>query len=271
MAFTLTPQNAAAGMLYLTGEESLRVRSFGSLASTVLAIEGRMLDMDGTVHTIAETHTPASDRTAVTSLHALSEGFLAGFSVRATGAAPRRGQVFVVVELVRGRFGAIQPLGVLFQGYVQDTTYRGWPGSPLESSVDGPGVLRSIAGTDPAPGVEVSETVPTNARWRLFSFRVTFITSAAVANRQPVITIDDGTTILWQAPALTVLAASSTASLQASQTSPDVTSTALIQRVTLPHGLLMQGGWRIRTVTASLDVADNYATPQLCVEEWIED
>ena len=140
---------------FFEGSDALRLRTFGSVSGAVLALEGRFLTVDGDVMPFSERHVPTSDRTVNTTLHNLGMGFLLNASIRANAGTPRIGQVFCVLEVVRGLTGAVQPLAVLIEGYVTDTQRLGWPGAVLRDSIDGRGVIRSITGTDPAAGAEI--------------------------------------------------------------------------------------------------------------------
>lgn len=258
--------------LYVRGDESIRVTSFNSAAGVELAIEGLQFIAGRGPQAFALRHVPLTTRAAAQSLINLAEGWLTHVSVRASAGTPRRGACYVVVELVRGdSVTNASPLGVLVQGYVTDTYRRGYPGSPIELSTEGPGLLRSIAGTDPALGIEIAETVPTNARWRLLGVRFTLTTDATVANRLPVLTIDDGATAYFTMPAFAVQAASLGVTYQAAAFGFSLAVSGQ-QCLALPSvDLILQGGHRIRTVTTAIVAGDNYSAPQLYVEEWIED
>lgn len=256
---------------YVTGEDHLRLRTFGSVASVVVALEGRFLDAAGRVVAFGERHVPASDRTQATTLHTLGEGWLLNAQLRASTGSPRRGQLFAILEVVRGRTGAVVPLATLLQGYVTDTSRLAWPGSAIRDSPEGPGVLRSITGTNPAAGAEVNETVPTNARWRLRSTLVSFVTSAVAGNRVPVLTINDGSADVVRAGLYTTIAASQTTIITWGSFGASYGPSATGVVTVFPSDVWLQGGWIVKTVTAGLDAGDNYAAPQLLVEEWIED
>lgn len=256
---------------FFDGQDRLRIRSFGSVTSCVLAVEGRFLGADGRLQGFARVHTPTTDRTLATTSEDFGEGFLLNVQVRATTSAPRVGQVFVILDVVRGLGATIQPIASLWSGYVTDTTPLGWPGVLPARSVDGPGVLRLIAGTDPAAGVEIIETVPTNARWRVLGVRFALTTDATVANREVSLTLDDGATAfnriasrVTQAASLTIIYS---ASLQAALEAVAQDTERLIR---LPP-VLMSGGFRFRTQTTAIVAGDNYTAPQYLVEEWIED
>ena len=256
---------------FFDGQDRLRLRTFGSLAGVILAVEGRLLGADGRLQAFAETHTPASDRTVATSLYHLVEGFLLNVSLRASTGAPRVGQVFAILEVVRGIGATVQPLAVIFQGYVTDTSTVGWPGSPLRASIDGLGVIRSIIGTNPAAGAEVSETVPTNARWRLRSLAASFVTSATAASRYPSLIFDDGATNFYVSDPPELQLASTTSTWQAFPGSARLVAVSGVRQWNAGVPICLQGGFRLRTATTNLQAGDDWGAPTLLVEEWIED
>lgn len=267
----LSPPIGGAAGLYLAGDDHLRVTSFNSAASVRLSIVGRQLLATGRVVSSADAHTPNTDRTAASSLLTMAEGWLQSVSVFASGGTPRDGQCFVLVEIVRGRTGAVTPLGLLVSGYVTDTQPLGWPGTPIRRSAQPPGAVRAVTGTDPAAGVEISETVPTNARWRLLSLLAALVTDATVANREAALVVDDGTNNQVRAPAGVNHAASLTRTYNFHPwanrftIAQDATITPPIPDLWLP------GGFRIQTITTNLQAGDNWGAPQLLIEELIED
>jgi hypothetical protein len=258
---------------FLTGDDHLRITSFNSAAGVTLAIEGRQYVPGKGIVALLERHVPNTDRSSASSVFALAPGWLEGVQVRASVGTPRRGQCFVIVEIVRGapNMTAI-PLETVLEGYVTDTSRRFGPNAPLELMPDGPGVIRAIVGSDPAAGAEVSETVPTNARWRLLSFAVTLVTDATIANRLPALTFDDGANVFGRYPVRNNEAASGT---YVNSWGQGITAGAELNAVAvsagLPVNLVLQGGHRIRTITAAIVAGDNYGAPTYLVEEWIED
>lgn len=267
----LIPYLAGSSSFFLTGEESLRVHSFNAAPGVTLALEGRLLTPTGDIVPVSGPMATTTDRAMQTAPHALGAGWLLNLSVRATAGAPRVGQCYVVVEVVRGQTGAFQSLGAILEGYVTDTTPLVWPGAVCRSSADGPGVIRSITGSDPAANAEFSETVPTNARWRLLGVDVALVTDANVANREVVLTIDDGAAIVAEIAAGTAQAASLTrrySFARGVQRGGPAASTII--NAPIPDAILM-GGYRVRSATANIQAGDNYGAPQLWVEEWIED
>jgi len=252
-------------------DDGLRIRSFNSVGGVNLAIEGRRVEPDGTIVPFADRHVPASDRSEGTSLVNVGPGVLLNVSVRASAGAPRRGQCYVVLDVVRGFTGAIQPLACLLQGYVTDTSRRAWPDSPLELSAEGPGVLTTAAFTDPAAGVEISVTVPPNARWRPLALFYALVTDGTAANRESALVIDDGATVYARVPSGFTQTATLTVSYSAFHHAPrftlaqDTTKNFPLPRIDMPTG------HRLRTITTNLQAGDNYGLPHMLLEEWIED
>jgi hypothetical protein len=255
---------------YVTGADNLRIRAFNALASVVVEVRGRLLRDDGVVVPIERTLTPATDRTASTAVARLADGWLLSLRVVVTGAAPIRGQTFVVLELVQGLTGEVTVTRTLLADYVTATYGPAFPGSPIRSPVEGPGALRSITGTDPAAGAEISETVPTGARWRPLAMQFTLVTGITGTAQEVALVVDDGTAVYARVPVGTTQGASLTRryaffhSAPRNTLSQDVTFNAPLPHVVLP------AGHRLRTVTNDLGADDDYGAPQLLVEEWLE-
>lgn len=261
----------SASAFYLTADDSVRLRTFGGLAGVTLALETRLIGPDGRLQAGEERHTPSATRVETTTLHNVGDGFLLSASVRAIAGAPRRGQVFAILDLVRGTSGAVQPLAMLLQGYVTDSSRLGWPGSPVQASADGPGVLRSLTGTNPAAGAEISETVPTNARWRLLCAQFTLTTDANVANREVAFVFDDGASTFHTTPMNYLHTAGVPIAYAVGIGGPVVVASSIVGRSQPIPALTLPSGARFRTTTANRQVGDDYSAPQYLVEEWIED
>jgi hypothetical protein len=163
-------------------------------------------------------------------------------------------------------------VGQLIGDYVTSAFEPTWPTDTIKESTEGPGLIRSVLGTDPAVNTEAIETVPTNALWRLISKRVTLVTSTQVGNRVVDHVIDDGATTLYRNTANTSQVASTTRdyifSTQQVLRGSDVGGIPDFHTPAPLEGKLLEG-FRIRTVTAVRQNLDNFGAPQLWVEEWI--
>lgn len=260
----------AAPGIYFTGDDHLLLTSWNSLAGVVLTLTGRFLHLDGRIEPFRETHTPNTDRTAGTSTFRRAEGWLLECSVLVSTGAPVRGQTFVRVDLVRGLGVVDTVLAPLFADYVTSAHRPGYPFTGVRSPLEGPGALRSVLGTNPAAAAEISETVPTGARWTLYGATFVFVTDGNAANREVAIVLTDGTNILATSSA----GFSNTASLTKRYVAaPYGAGTAPLQgtdrQIVLPPFRLL-AGWKITTVTTNIQAGDDYAAPRLTIEEHLE-
>ena len=135
---------------------------------------------------------------------------------------------------------------------------------------DGAGTLRSITGSTPAAGAEISETVPANTRWRLLSFRTQIVTAVAVASREPRLILDDGVNEFYRVDNGANIAASLTTVLVWAPSVPISAGIATDQIAPIPGDTWLGAGYRIRTLTAAIQAADQYSAPQYEVLEWID-
>lgn len=256
---------------YLRVDDNIRITSYNALASVKLEIRYRMIDGSGLIMAGQEVQTPNTDRTAKTTIYPTPEGWLLGGEIFVSGAAPLLGQTFVVVEIVRGLASSALPLQLIAAGYVSAKQPLAFPSPQIASSLDGGGALRSIAGSTPAAGAEISETVPTGARWELLAFKAALTNSATVANRSPVLTLDDGATIFVVMNNNLNQAASSTFTYSYYPGSQVVQSPSGFNiQQHLPIGIRLGGGYRIRTSTVNIQVGDQWSAIQYLVREWLE-
>jgi hypothetical protein len=256
--------------IYLGTADLLRFTTYNSAAGVTIGVIGRMLNADGEIVPFTESQTPLTTRAIKQTTFNPGDGWLLELDVYALAGTPKIGQCYVVVEVVQGQTGAIVPIGHVWSGYVTATGRVGYPRSPAIGSTEGPGFLRSVAGTDPAAGVECSETVPAGARWRLISLVVALVTDATVANRIPVLTIDDGTTVIARGVVAAVQAASLTVQHAFSGVGAAGAAASATNHGFLPSPLVLSAGYRIKTVTGGFQAGDNYGPPNYLVEEWIE-
>jgi hypothetical protein len=129
---------------------------------------------------------------------------------------------------------------------------------------------RSIVGTDPAVNVEVSEVCPAEKQWRLVSVSVVLV-QGLTQEPQPILQIDDGTNIVYEAlGAATKQGASTTQrytwgvalTVATVGATPNIHSTA-----PLPEHLVLSPGWHIKTTTVGKGAATDYGAPSLYLIE----
>lgn len=255
---------------FVTGEEALQLSALNSATGVTLALSGRFMQLDGQVTSFTHTLIPTTDRVVSTAERSLGDGWILNFEVHVTAGTPLIGQCWARVQVQRGLGGATMPIGALVSGYVTATQPIAFPAGRVRGSLEGAGVVRSVAGAAPAAGADFSVTVPTGARWRLYSVIASFVTSIAVANREMVLVIDDGATELARIPQGVAQVASLTRAYSFYEAAERNTiAQAGAFTAALPIVPLLAGS-RIRSAVANIDAADQFGAPQVLVEEWIE-
>lgn len=258
------------GMRTIGVDTALRLNAYASIAGVTVTVAGRILDECGEIRPFVFTVAPGSARALATVDFQIQAGTLVSLVAYASAGTPLLGQCFVTVQLALGAGGATIAHDTLLAGYVSAAVSIAWPGSPIASPIAGPGVVRVVGGTNPAVGQELSETVPTAARWRLCSLRASLVTSAAVANRQPFLIFDNGATTFAVAPAAAVQAASLTVTYYWSLYGAVAGAVATFTNTIMPDGIVLMAGFRIKTATSLLDAGDDWGAPTYEIEEWIE-
>ncbi|HEY3042613.1 MAG TPA: hypothetical protein VGJ39_01215 [Vicinamibacterales bacterium] len=254
-----------------TGEDNLRIVSVNSQAGVTIRVSGRRFDNAANLIPFTYDHTPNTDRTTRTTDHNLGAGALVNLHVVANAGSPLVGRTFVMVQLIRGLSGATIVLGTLLAGHVTAVQGLGWPGSPIESSIAGGGVVRIITGTDPAAGAEISETVPTGARWQLLTLRATLTASATVATRHAALGFRDGATQFYLSPQANGQLASQVFAYDWAAGVPgDSAFGGLYNLGAIGFPLQLLAGQVIETSTSALQVGDNWNAPVYTVREWLE-
>lgn len=172
-----------------TGEDSLEIVSYNAATGVRIAVQGRTWTPESGIHAFAFDHVPSTDASRDLEVFGLARGYLLNVVVFASSGSPRVGQTFVSLHVIRGRDQARVLLATLLQGYVTAEQQLAFPGSPVRTSFDGGGYLRTVTGTLPGAGSNVLETVPTGRLWELRALRVEYTTSGGGPDRRIILRI----------------------------------------------------------------------------------
>jgi len=248
----------------------LAVTSYNSLAALVLRVRARVLCDDGSLRYVDELHVPNSDRSAASTYHQLNAGILLDLSITPETGTPRRGQCYALAAISRRWQPVPVNIEVLAKGYVTAGGALLWPYAACSDAVEGPGWMRSGAGSNPAVQTDFTITVPTGARWSLRSLTAQLVTDATAQTRVASLIIDDGTTTLFSIPYSTGQIQSLTRQYfwENLAYAVGLVGTGIYVPAPLPFPLL--AGWRVKSSTTLLGAADQWSAIQYDVEEWIE-
>ena len=266
------PSQVQSPFLWVDDDDQLYMRVWGAILTGCTALlTARILRPSGIIEKVQLKVIAPTNRTVNTGLVNVGRGWLLSIIVLPSAGQPERGQVFINVLLIREGLTDSDAACMFISDYLCYQSYLGYPGGRMISAIEGPGRLRSITGTDPAAGAEISETVPTGARWRLRAMAFSLVTAVAVANRLATIVVNDGANDKFYMPSPITQTASQTiyynmlpgAAWFAPVGGNSVTYPA-------PVEIILPAGWKIGTASGGLQAADDYSAPQLTVEEWIE-
>lgn len=241
------------------GSIDLFVESYSNAARTI-QIRGLTKDQQ-----IIIDHSTNSDRSLATSVIPITS-IPTALTARTSATSVSRGECYVRVSLRVD--GVVQAL--LLAGYITDTGAPAYPNGKIEGAQKSHGLIRLVTGTDPAAGSEISETVPTGARWRVIAIRATLVADATVASRQVQFIFDDGTTDFFHFTSGTGQTASQTVKYDGAKLSNAQSTGQLEVSMSIPPDLILTGGMRFKTTTANLQAGDNWGAPVILVEEYIE-
>ncbi len=277
-AFLASPVSGGGGgviaspfQFYTTGEDRLLVVAACSVAGVAVKIQARLLDPDGTIRSAVWTHQPNSDRSISSEAFPLNTGAVMNVVLFASGADVQDGQLFAQLFLVRGDGAARITLGQLLGGYCTANQPLGWPGSPIRSSVDGPGAVIQYFATLPAAGSPFVEAVPTGARWQLLRFACGFLASAAVAARVVRLRLLTNVDISALVMGPQSVAASESWFFTFAPGLPHVaTVTGRTEQASLPDPAFLRPGDSFDTSTVNIQAGDQFSSGIYVVREWIE-
>lgn len=201
----------------------------------------------------------------------LYEGYLLSLTLKCS-AALERGQTFAFVVLKRANFPAPgnDSSQALVADYVTASHTIGWPGGRYIHPSEGPGFPHSLQVANPAAGADWILNVPVQTRLTVRSFTAILTTSAAVANRNVELIVDDGANVYWRTSAPASVAATTVQQISGNTTNnPTGVITTDFSLLLVPN-LTLTGGQRLRVLTTNLQAADQWSAIFLGVEEWID-
>ena len=257
-----------------TGEDNLRIQTCGAVTGVTVSVQGRFLDaLTGKIIPFDYVVSVTATRLIVTQDFPLGTGYLLNISALVSGFV-FIGQVFVMVSIIRGLGGATFLLGTLIAGYITSGQALGWPGTPINNSIETGGYYRAIVGTTPPAGAEINEACPTGARWELLSMTTQLTCSAAVASRSPTLLILNSGNTTYRGYGALLFAANTVAAIVASELSlrdnTGVIGGVQNEALPVPPGNRLLAGDSFQTLTNSLQAGDQYLGPLYLVREWLE-
>lgn len=127
---------------------------------------------------------------------------------------------------------------------------------------------------NPAAGAEISETVPAGETWGLKAVSVLLV-QGLTQTPQPILVVDDGTDVVFEALGASGAQAASTSCRY--NWAPGLVTSAIVGAganghayAPLPPDLVLEEGWRVRTVTLGIGANTDYGVATLLVVQYGE-
>jgi hypothetical protein len=258
------------GAVYVTVSDTLVLRLWSPDAVRTVNLSLRYLNPAGEI--VPEQYTLTGQSAAPAAVELIiqgAEGFLLSATVETPGVP--RGEAFVALELKRGQGSQDVTRGhVLLAGYPGLAQRIGFPQSPIASTTDGRGCMRTVLVGNPAAGANFTQAVPAGRQWIIKSIQFTFVTSAAVANRVAVIRFQDGAAHTF----LTVVSNTNMtagATYAVSMANAGLNANVLIIMLNYPASDIRSlPTWTVGSLINAIDVADQISNIVICIEEFVD-
>ncbi len=263
-----TDQVPPSQYLYMRDEDSLNIVTRGNTVATTGRFAWRWLTAEGEVKEGTKPLLGFGPGAANTLNIPMAEGWLLSFSLQMANGGGAGQWGFAQVYITRASAPTLAGYGLIFQDYIPLNTGTGWPQATSKAVTDGAGTLRSITGTTPAAGAEISETVPNFIRWNLVGWRAILTTNATVANRNVSVQLTDGTNAFFKGASFQNQPASLAFPYSAINSMTALANLGGDIMVVLPIPIGLKTGFKIQTVTAGLQAGDQWSAPQYLVQEW---
>ena len=255
---------------YIAEEDNLVVTGLFTFG-VVLTVSGRILDaLSKKVVPFQQTITVAASAAIQQFQIGTAEGFLLGATIAGAAAGNGTRQNYVALGIMRGALSLLATQTQLCAGYLNNMGLVSWPVTGIVNPREGNGVPRNNSVGNPGAGAEWTYTVAGALREQLVSIHATLATAVAVANRQVTLVVDDGANTLWESTPGPVQAASLTWDYTGAGFGYAPTNVLTKVSVHVDPSIVMQAGFRVRTVTTNIQGADQWSNIRLLTRQWID-
>lgn len=257
-------------LLYIGPTDSLQVVLITRVASEIVEIRARIMKPDGDIIPLVQRLEPTTTLNPNRFTIRLTEGFLLSVTADVVQASSGGPIVYCSASITRTPGNQAENFFPLFADYINAEYQAGWPGPVWRAPWDGAGLWRILNGTDPAPGVEVSESVPLRTRWRVAGLSATLTTDATVATRTVRFRINTAGAEVYRAASSITQTASQVIRYLFTDGVPFSSLAAELSVVPIPRQAVLVEGHVLATATLNLQAGDDWSSVRLWVEDWIQ-
>lgn len=200
----------------------------------------------------------------------MREGFLLSATISAQAALTAGQYIYAWLALNRVANAVANDFDTLWAGYLLGTTALGFPESVPQRPTDGPGTLVYPTPGNPAAGADITFVLGSNTRMRILAFGATLTTSVTVANRTPVLRLDNGPVNVAFAPSPAAQAASLAIQYGWGPLGYAPALVSTFQGIGGPFPVDLGPNGHVATVTANIQTTDQWSAVGLLALQWAD-
>lgn len=254
-----------------TGEDWLRLTATNGVFGNRIAVHYRMQRPGAPAHASRHVLQMGAPYVTTSAEFTLGEGYLLNATVFMEGSNPTGAQAFVTLRVIRGRGPNATVLGTIVQGYITEKQDLGWPGSPISDALSGRGAERLAFVSQPAPGQDLAQIIPSGARWEVLSIAASFTADATVFGREALALGQTGGVPLWQVPQPLRTEASRTSYYYWAQGLEGYGASILfVGTAPLPRDYPISGPGAITVHAPAKSPTDQWSAAHIRIREWLE-
>lgn len=255
---------------YIGVDDQVLIECASAVLVGPVTVNFRILRPDGIIVPFPVTVNMAGTRAFSTARFQLLEGWILSAAATSGQTITTGAWAYLSVAIQRTPFGANSQYELLMAGYLNSAVPMSYPTSVPQRPTDGPGTYMRVNIPAPGAGADQVYVVPAGARQRIVSWVGTLNAGVVVANRTPLLIVDDGVNIVAAIPSNQTVTASSQLNITFADSIPFLPPFATLSLGPLPSNLILPPGFRIRTQTAGIQAADQWQASNMLVAEWLE-
>lgn len=258
---------------YVTVDDQIQIGCSALFNGNNVVCTVRILRADGVVVPLVFVVGAGGNRVPSVKSFQLIEGYLLSVALVAQFATSDVNPCYAFAQLVRTPFTAAQSSQLLACGYVNNVIPIGWPFGKPQLPTEGQGFCTTTSGLGvgvPIAGADWTFTVPALMHVLVKSISAVLATSAAVANRNPKLVIDDGANVYASISAGSSQAATLTNRYTWMDGGPSPLSFDNAITAPLPSGLILSPGHRISSATTALQAGDQWSAIVQLGQIWLD-
>lgn len=257
--------------LGVTGEDNIRLSVANAFDTPVVAsLSVRFLNDEGNIDSWSQSFLVTSSRHLESQTWALGLGYILNVTAFISTGAPKLGQCWGKIDIVRGLQSSSLSLGTIAGGYMTAGQPLSWPGSLFQPTTAIDGYVTSLISIGGIPGQPVNLTVPSGLHWSLLAVQAGLTTDGTVATRRPFVSPFGPNQQYIAYHPQTVTATLSRGFFWAVGLTGNIDTTSTPNTAALPFRTELDAGQTLQINALNLAAGDQFTSANITVMERLE-